>query len=314
MMEGSCLRHVLTVKELCHDPRLLSGDRAKFTKCMSFGDSCFHRLDMCLHLCLVLFWLSFMAPSPTMDAKVEQRTILCFLVCEGKKPIECWRQMTNVFRAATMSKSRMQVWHKCFLQGHDSIKDDKHTGRPKSACSTDNIRIMEAALRKNRTMSVRELASETNISKISIHGILKNDLRLSKIAPKLVPKDLTDAQKAFHKRLCEENLALLADKLDLMDFVLTRDESWISVLEISTKQATCEWIPKGSKDAHPTKARRQRSECKAMLTVFFDKMGVVLAEFLLPSETVDSEQYGDILLYLKEAIRCKRPHLWGKVR
>ncbi len=161
---------------------------------------------------------------------------------------------------------------------------------------------------------MRELADETNISKSSVHGILKKDLNLSKIAPKLVPKDLTDEQKSFRKRLCEENLELLSGRPDLMDFVVTGDESWISVLEITTKQASSEWIKKGSKDARPTKARKQRSERKAMLTVFFDKMGVVLAEFLPPGETVDSEQYCDLLLRLKDKIRRKRPHLWGQIR
>ncbi len=83
-----------------------------------------------------------MAPSPTMDAKVEQRTVLRFLVREGKKPIECWRQMTGVFGAAMMSKSRIWVWHKRFLQGRDSFKDDKHTGRPRSARSAKKISRM----------------------------------------------------------------------------------------------------------------------------------------------------------------------------
>ncbi len=102
-----------------------------------------------------------------------------------------------------------------------------------------------------------QLALETNLSKSSVHTILKKDLHLSKITPKLVPKDLTVEQKAFRKRICEENLALLSERPDLMDFVVTGDESWVSVLEVSTKQQTCEWIPKGAKDARPTKARPQ---------------------------------------------------------
>ncbi len=266
-------------------------------------------------LCFLMFWVSFMPPPPTsMDRKVEQRTVLRFLVREGKRPIDCWRQMTTVFGAETMSKSRIRVWHKRFLQGRDNFKDDKHTGRPRSARTTGNIRSIQNALGKDRTLTVRQLAQITNMAKSSVHGVLKKDLKLSKIAPKLVPKDLTDAQKAFRKRICEENLELLRNKPDLMDFIVTGDESWVSVLELSTKQASSEWIPKGSKDARPTKARKQRSEQKAMLTVFFDKKGVVLAEFLRPGKTVDSEQYCEVLLRLKENIRRKRPHLWGRVR
>ncbi len=34
-----------------------------------------------------------------------------------------------------MSKTRIRVWHKRFLAGRDSFKDDKHTGHPRSGHS-----------------------------------------------------------------------------------------------------------------------------------------------------------------------------------
>ena len=143
-----------------------------------------------------------MAPSPTMDAKVEQRTVLRFLARQGKPPIECWRQMSTVFGPATMSKSRIRVWHKRFLQGCNSFKDDRHTGRPKSARTPQKIKTVEAALRKDRTLTVRQLAEETNICKSSVHGILKKDLHLSKVAPKLVPELGPSCGKTGSHGLC----------------------------------------------------------------------------------------------------------------
>ncbi len=255
-----------------------------------------------------------MAPPTRMETKVEQRTVLHFLVREGKKPIDCWRQMRTVFGDDTMSKTRIRVWHKRFLAGCDSFKDDKHTRRPRSGHSNHNIQKVQAALRTDQRMTVRGLAAETNISKSSVHGILKKDLRLSKVAAKLVPKELTPRQKAFRKRLCEENLAAMRVNPDLMDLVVTGDESWVSVMEMETKQGSSAWIPRGSRSDRLTKACQQRNACKSMLTVFFDKQGVVLSEFLAPGTTVDTDQYLEVLQRLRENIRRKRPNLWGNVR
>ncbi len=211
-----------------------------------------------------------------------------------------------------MSKSWVRVWHKRFQEGRSSFKDNKHTGCPKSSRSAQNVRRVQRCLDRDQRVTVRQLAEETNISKSSIHSILKKDLGLSKLAPKLVPKVLTQEQKDFRVRLCHENLELLRDQPNLMDFVITGDESWIATLEIETKQASSVWIPKGSNAPRPAKARRQRAERKSMLTAFFDKKGVVHAEFLAPGETIDSDQYCDTLRRLKESIRRKRPTLWSR--
>ncbi len=213
-----------------------------------------------------------------------------------------------------MSKTRVRVWHKRFSAGRTDFKDDKHTGRPRSGRCNANIKCIEKCLEQEKRVTVRVLPDETNISKSTVHSILKKDLNLSKLAPKLVPKVLTQEQKDFHVHLCKDNLQLLSQNPQLMDLVITGDESWVSVLEIETKQDSCVWIPKGSHAPRPSKVRRQHADCKAMLTVFFDKKGVVLAEFLPPGESVDQDQYCATLGRLNEVIRRKRPELWGKVR
>ncbi len=68
-----------------------------------------------------------------MEGRVEQRTVLKFLCKSGKTPIECWRQMREVFGDRTMSKGRVRVWHKQFSQGEERVKDRPKSGRPKSA-------------------------------------------------------------------------------------------------------------------------------------------------------------------------------------
>lgn len=48
---------------------------------------------------------------------------------------------------------------------------------------------------------------------------------------------------------------------------------------------------------------------KLLLCVFWDKTGIILAEFLEPGNTVDSQVYHDQMNWLKEALHEKRPSL-----
>ncbi len=84
----------------------------------------------------------------------------------------------------------------------------------------------------------------------------------------------------------------------------------MSIFEVETKQQSSVWVPKGDNSARPSKALRQRSTKKSMLTVFLDHKGPILAEFAPPSTTIDTESYCAVLRRLKEHIRRKRPELW----
>ncbi len=152
--------------------------------------------------------------------------------------------MKDVFGAETMSQTRIQVWHKCFKEGQTSFKDGAHTGRPRTARTRTNIQKVRQLLDTDKRQTVRGMADELHLSKTSVHKILKKDLNLSKIAPKLIPKLLTKEQRRFRVQLCEQNLSSLRDNPDLMRTVVTGDESWVSVLEVETKQSSCSWEPR----------------------------------------------------------------------
>ncbi len=147
-----------------------------------------------------------------MESKVEQRTVLSFLARSGKMPIQCWREMQGVFGNQVMSKNRVRVWHKCFLAGRTDFKDNQHTGRPRKARIQDNIDKVQEALQEDQRLTVRQISQLTDIPKSGVHTILKKDLHLSKVAPKIVPKLLTEEQCRFRVRLCQENLGVTQTK------------------------------------------------------------------------------------------------------
>ncbi len=184
-----------------------------------------------LFVCLVIGFRLVVS----MDEKVEQRTIIKFLVQSGHTPIQCWRKMRDVFGTGTVSKNCVRVWHKRFLNGETSVKDKKRPGRPRSVRTDEAVQKVNQLLGQDRRQTVRDMADQLSISKTTLHTILKKEMKLSKLCPKFVPKVLTQEQKDFRVRLCEMNLQLLKDHEDFLERVITGDESWVSVFEIECK-------------------------------------------------------------------------------
>ncbi len=246
---------------------------------------------------------------PNKHDRGEQRTVLKFLVKTGLNPTECHCRLQEVQTHNSISKSTVALWHHRFSAGEEATTDKKRTSQPRTACTAAKIATVSTHINANRSQTVREVAEDLGMSKTSVHLIMKKELKLSKLAPKFIPKDLTAEQKRARVVFCKQNLALLRETDDLLDRIVTSDETWISVFELLRKEQSKEWLPKGQDASCPRKALPQRSDKKTMFTVFFNSKGVVHSEFSPPGSTVSSESYCDVLSTLKERIRCKRKNL-----
>ncbi len=86
-------------------------------------------------LILSVFALDFVL----MELKIEQRSVLKFLVRRGDSPIACWRELRRGFGDATPSQKTVRKWHKRFHEGETSTKDQPRSGRPKTARNEDKV-------------------------------------------------------------------------------------------------------------------------------------------------------------------------------
>ncbi len=186
------------------------------------------------------------------------------------------------------------------------MKDAKHTGRPRSKRTAPNIAAVENQLRQEHWQTVRNLAKETDMSKDSVHRILKKDLGCNKVAPKMIMKILTDQQKRTRLNIATDNLARIEADPGVLARIIATNESWVFTFDPRTKQADMEWLRPN--EPCPTKARRSRSQRKTLLILFYDSHGLVSHFFT--EETVDSKIYIEALRRMREAVRRKRPHLW----
>ena len=66
---------------------------------------------------------------------------------------------------------------------------------------------------------------------------------------------------------------------------------------------------KSTSSPRPKKARKIRSKFKAMLIVFFDILGIVMAEWVPSGQTENQQYYIEVLTKLHERVRRKRPEL-----
>lgn len=102
---------------------------------------------------------------------------------------------------------------------------------------------------------------------------------MNKLSAKFVPRILTQEQKAHRKTLCQQNLDAFRQDKDMLEKVITCDESWLSVFEPETKQKSAQWRRKGS--IRPQKALRARSTKKTMLVLFFTLLALCMSSLCL---------------------------------
>ena len=243
-----------------------------------------------------------------MENIVEQRVCLKFCVSNDISCGESLKMLRNTYGESCISKTRAYEWYKAFKEGREVVVDLPRSGRPSTATTKENIDRIKKLVLENRRMSLRELASEVNISFKSVHNILIDILGMKRVAARLVPKELNFVQKAQRKHVAEDMVSRASTDPTFMKRIITGDETWVYEYDMQTSQQSSEW--RLDNEPKPKKPRQSRSKIKVMLTVFFDYRGVVHSEFLPEGETVNKEYYLGVMKRLRESIRRKRPDLW----
>jgi [histone H3]-lysine36 N-dimethyltransferase SETMAR len=247
-----------------------------------------------------------------MDGKAEQRVCVKFCVKLGKSFVETFQMLQDAFGDEVMSRSRCHEWFKRFKEGRTSTTDDPRSGRPSTSTDDAQVAKVNALVRSNRRLTIREMAEECHISFGSCQEILTEKLEMRRVAAKFVPRLMSEDQKAHRLEVCQELLEMASSDENFLKSIITGDESWVYGYDVETKVQSSQWKSKIS--PRPKKARQVRSKVKVMLTVFFDSKGVIHHEFLPQGETINRFRYLDTLRTLRQKIRQKRPELWATAK
>ncbi len=245
-----------------------------------------------------------------MKIKLLQRACIWFSFAKGDSYGRCLQDLTRVFGGSRMSEHSVRRWWKDFSDGtrdKNNISDRKSTGRPRTARTDENTTVILEHVLADRRVSVAQLSQESGLSVGSVHKILRKDLGMSRVCAKFVPRLLSDEEKTHRMATCQEWLDNLEQEPDILQRVITADESWVWLYDPETKMESTQWVRRNV-DSRPKKALRARSTKKLMILPFFDIHSIIHVEYI--QGTIKSEDYIECLMRLRDQIRVKRPALW----
>ncbi|XP_052775779.1 protein GVQW3-like [Mya arenaria] len=123
--------------------------------------------------------------------RIEARAVITFCSELGKTPTQTYKMIQTTSVKNSVSRSLVFEWHRRFRDGRESLKDDEGRGRKKKYGATLVTSIADA-LAKDRLLKVRTLSEMFGVGYGTIHRILTEDLQMSKVHARWVPRLLKE--------------------------------------------------------------------------------------------------------------------------
>ena len=215
-------------------------------------------------------------------------------------PSDIHRCLLNIYRDQTVDVSTVREWVACFSSGNNDVKGKPCSGWPCTAVTPWNEECFDQLICKNRWITTRELCTKLNIG-FSALEVMVSMLEYRKICARWVPRMVTQEHKEQHMQVCQGLLNQYETEGDsFLDRIITGDETWCHHYEPESKQQSMEWWHVNS----PSKKKFKTlpSAGKVMCTLFWDRKGVILLDFLGPGQTINSDRYIATLTKLKARI------------
>lgn len=246
-----------------------------------------------------------MPPIIVSPADCEVRAVIRFLSGKGLKATDIHREICAVYGENIMSDGMVRKWVRAFKDGRTNVHDEQRSGRP-SVVNESLVQEVDNTVRENRRFTISSLRDDfPNVSHSVLYGIVTEHLNYRKLCARWVPKMLTDVHKT--KRLGSALTFLERyhnDGDDFLSQIVTGDETWVAYVTPESKQQSMEW--RHSNSPRKVKFKQTISARKIMCTVFWDRKGVLLVEFLPRNETINAAGYCKTLHNLRRSIQNKR--------
>jgi len=126
-----------------------------------------------------------------------------------------------------MSRAQAFRWHKKFSEGRTFVEDEQASGRPSTTRTSDNTARVRELVRSDRRLAVNMIADEVNLNREAVHQLLTEELGMRKVCAKMVPRNLTEQQRDARVSVCVKLLEQVEADPELMQRVITGDESWL---------------------------------------------------------------------------------------
>ena len=95
-------------------------------------------------------------------------------------PVDIYKKMQATERHRNVSRALVYKWNGRFSQGEASNKENLTPGRPKTV-DDRAVEQIRGVINVDRRQTVREIAEVTGFSKTSVHRVLSEDLKMSRV-------------------------------------------------------------------------------------------------------------------------------------
>lgn len=236
----------------------------------------------------------------------DQRGAIKAYAKAGKTATEAYNLVKAAFGEAALGRSQVFSLFKEYKEGRESIENLRGKFPKASVRTEENIALIKSLVEADRRLTVDTMASESELSVGTVHKILHEDLGLSKVSARWVPRLLTDEHKRQQVQMARDFKRLHFQQGEaFLQSIVTMDESWILYSTPEMKRQSMQWIEKGSNP--PTKARVVGSQKKVMLVAFFDFKGMIYQHYVPPGTTINSAYYCKVLTQFLRHLQTKRP-------
>jgi len=103
--------------------------------------------------------------------------------------------LVQVYGDNAIKKTAVYKWVKRFSDRRESVTGEERSGRPATSRTEENIEKVRQIVSENRRLTVRSIAEQVNIDRETVRKILTENLDMSKVCAKMVPKELPEEQK-----------------------------------------------------------------------------------------------------------------------
>lgn len=240
--------------------------------------------------------------------KSEFRAVIKHFFMKGCTAATIKNELDSVHGTNAPTLQTIYNWLNEFKRGRSSTSDAPRSGRPIEVTTEDVVEEVHNIVLDDRRVKVREIAEKVGISTERVHKILHEDLAMTKLSARWVPRLLTIEQKRERKRVSKLCLDMM--KRNTRNFLkrfVTVDETWVHHYTPESKQQSKQWMAAGERA--PKKAKTVLSAGKVMATVFWDSEGIIMIDYLAKGKTITGRYYADLLDRFKAELLQKRPRL-----
>ncbi|UYV68539.1 hypothetical protein LAZ67_6000079 [Cordylochernes scorpioides] len=231
-------------------------------------------------------------------ASCELRSVIRFLAAKNISAKDIHTQLCQVYGEVCMSSGMVRRWVREFKNGRTDDHDEPRAGRP--SVSDETIAKVEAAMLEDRNLA-------PDVSKTTIDKILREHLGYSKVCAIWVPKMLTEDHKRQRVDAAQKFLDChKTDGEEFLDSIVTGDVTWVHCTTPETKEQSKQW--KHASSPKPLTFKQTLSAGKLIATVFWDRNGPLLCDFMRRGTTINSDRRETLTKGVRFHHDNARPH------